>query len=301
MYCFAQGRPWLLGGHMETARRGSRAFVTLLGVFRLEDAEGSVIPVKSKKARALIGLLALSKNGERSRSWLQNMLWCRCGRTEAQNSLRRELSTLRSVLEASGCDILEVSRDSVRIRLEVCRVDVFDGQVTPMSQLLEGMDLPGEEEFEDWLRRMRASSRPMAASSLATPSPEARPRAVASEDNRLTVQIRLEALHDGTPLADFLPEMLRQQIFAGLDETGYVRALTSPLDPAAQNYSEPDIRLWIKTTQSGGSLGLILFANVATNQTLLFSMQDVIRSSGTPGSRQGDGSARSRRDASIGW
>jgi hypothetical protein len=268
--------PWLFGGHMETATRGLHVSITLLGVFRLENADGSGIPVKSKKARALIGLLALSKNGERSRVWLQNMLWCRCGRTEAQSSLRRELSTLRSVLEASGCDILEVARDSVRLKLENCHVDALDGCGTAMSQLLEGIDLPGEEEFEDWLRGMRASPLPASASVAAATSLQAKSPVAASEDNRLTVQIRLEALHDGTPLADFLPEMLRQQVFAGLDETGYFRAAASSINSANQSHAEPDISLWIKTTHSGGALGLIMFANVATSQTLLFSLQDVI-------------------------
>lgn len=267
------------GWQMDIASRRPHARMTLLGVFRLEDAAAVAIPIRSRKARALLGILALSRNGERTRAWLQSMLWCRCERMEAQNSLRREISTLRATLKAAGLDLLDVARDTVRFRIEACDIDALgggraDGEAPDMSRLLEGFDIPGEEQFEEWLRETRASSTSPAIIRL--PDEAMKPRVVGLEDNRLTVQIRLEAWHDGSPLADFLPEMLRQQIFVGLDETGYFRALAELLDLEAEHGSAPDIRLWIKTTLTGETLGLIIFANVSTSQTLLFSLQDAV-------------------------
>ena len=49
----------------------------LLGSFALRDPKGELVDIPSKKARALLALLAIAENGERTRSWLQDHLWTR--------------------------------------------------------------------------------------------------------------------------------------------------------------------------------------------------------------------------------
>ncbi len=127
----------------------------LMGSFWLGTADGKTIDIASKKSRALIALLACAENGERSRSWLQNILWCR---GSSQDSLRKELSNLRSIFNQYKVDIFprDVPRDVVRLKSESLEVDIHNENAVFNGQFLEGLDLPHENNFEDWLRDSRA-------------------------------------------------------------------------------------------------------------------------------------------------
>jgi DNA-binding SARP family transcriptional activator len=72
--------------------------LNLLGTFRLNGPAGERVDVASKKGMALIALLAMAPDGERSRGWLQDKLWGKRQQVEARGSLRRELSNLRKIL-----------------------------------------------------------------------------------------------------------------------------------------------------------------------------------------------------------
>src|SRR5947209_7820210 len=134
----------------------------LLGPFRLSTSTGRRIEIPSKKGRALVSMLALSRQGERTRGWLQEKLWGSRSLTEARGSLRRELSGLRKVLNGGTAPLLACDHDRVRLVLEHIRIDVQEpervsGDATALpGELLEGLDIPGEEGFEDWLRTQRA-------------------------------------------------------------------------------------------------------------------------------------------------
>jgi len=47
----------------------------LLGAFQLVAPNGQRLDVTSKKAIALLGLLASANSGERWRAWIQDKLW----------------------------------------------------------------------------------------------------------------------------------------------------------------------------------------------------------------------------------
>ena len=68
-------------------------------------------------------MLALAEGGERTRTWLQEMLW---SRGSAQDSLRRELASLRKLFEACGIDALPKSapRDVVRLDLDLSLIHI---------------------------------------------------------------------------------------------------------------------------------------------------------------------------------
>ena len=135
----------------------------LMGPFGLFTPSGQRIEVRSRKAIALLALLAFSPSGLRTRAWLQAILWGSRAPTQAQSSLRRELSTLSALLDSHGAGTLLI-RESQRIQLAVDQIALDTDRLALVSsdptlrdagELLEGIDIPGCEGFEDWLRYQR--------------------------------------------------------------------------------------------------------------------------------------------------
>lgn len=136
----------------------------LIGAFGLFAPDGTRIEITSRKSIALIGLLAVAPGGRRSREYLRTILWCNADRQEAQASLRRELSNLRKTMKAQNCEHL-ITAEMQRISLNVEKVDVDifmlglasgERRWLAESEFLEGLDLPNEEAFEEWLRNERS-------------------------------------------------------------------------------------------------------------------------------------------------
>jgi TolB-like protein len=149
--------------------RGNIYRLRLIGPFRLSGPDGARIEVSSRKGRALIAMLAMAPDGERTRGWLQDRLWGSRPGTQAQASLRRELANLRlAVNGAAAAPLLNADYQRAWIDLAQLEVDALNGGGP--GEFLEGIDLPGEDGFEDWLREMRQAldggSRPQAASPM---------------------------------------------------------------------------------------------------------------------------------------
>ncbi len=122
----------------------------------------------------LIAMLAMSAEGERSRSWLREKLWRARDGAQAAGSLRRELSELRRLLNRGAAPLLLTEQDRVRLDLSKLSVDAHApaGGAGPTARaaedFLEGLEIPGEEGFEDWRRERRLALRPrMRADGLA--------------------------------------------------------------------------------------------------------------------------------------
>lgn len=130
----------------------------LRGPFRLDDAQGRRIDISSRKGQALIAMLATANGGERTRSWLQNQLWGSRGQDQAQSSLRSELSSLRGLLKHDGPPLLNADHTRIWINLDSIDVDVRGPHIVTTAEFLEGLDIPGEDGFEDWLREQRAKA-----------------------------------------------------------------------------------------------------------------------------------------------
>lgn len=142
-----------------------RLRLSLLGAFELRMPDGRRIEVASRKTRALLAALALARDGERSREWVQTMLWGSRALPQAQASLRRELSNLRSLL-APFIDpetVLETGQQRIGLVIDRFEIDVreiADGRrpaqpIGAAAELLEGLSLPGEAGFEAWLAEQR--------------------------------------------------------------------------------------------------------------------------------------------------
>lgn len=133
--------------------------MSLMGPFGLTTPDGRRIEISSKKGTAVVAMLAVSRDGERTRGWLQDRLWGTRRHAEAAGSLRRELSNLRKLLNVGGVELLVSDRDRVRLRLDLIAVDVLEAGADPQlaGEFLEGLDIPGEAGFRDWLREQRVT------------------------------------------------------------------------------------------------------------------------------------------------
>ena len=135
-----------------------------MGAFRLLGTDGRRLEVASRKAIGLIALLATGRDGERTRQFLQDKLWGSREAAQAQTSLRRELSNLRKLLAQEAEPLLLTEGARVRLNLQHIAFDIpVPGAANEnerpeprgVAEFLEGLDLPGEEGFEDWLREQR--------------------------------------------------------------------------------------------------------------------------------------------------
>ena len=256
--------------------------LTLLGPFGLFGPDGPRIQIPSKKARVLLAALALSPRGERSRIWIQDLLWSRCERQESQNSLRRELSNLRKILGPHGQDLIETDSNFVRLRLDLCQIaeDESTGQsAQPASEFLEGIDLAGEEPFEDWLRthRMLAAGRRAAVtdSLLRSPPPQ---------DDRLCLAL-LPILSDETDCRALVEgDLLVDRFAACLVETGTLdvvdyRAMRRNANGSGPQLTGPDLFLSLVIARTPYRTELSVRITQSVNGRLMLTRKAVFPSS----------------------
>ena len=154
----------------------------LLGAFRLIGPDGQRIALPSKRGQALIALLALAGGGERARPWLQDRLWGARSPEQGMASLRRELSNLKALVNRDGAVLLAADGQRAWLDLALVSVDLRElaaAELALQGELLEGLDLAGSDEFEEWLRaergqiaaRIEAANQQAAAAPAQAPQP----------------------------------------------------------------------------------------------------------------------------------
>ncbi len=124
--------------------------LTLFGGFSLAGADGAEIPLKSRKAKALLAYLACSPRMSRSREEIIALLWSDRGKAQARASLRQALVRLRKDLGEAAVTALIVTNDTVALDPD----NVTIGAASPGEELLVGFHLH-DPAFEDWLRDER--------------------------------------------------------------------------------------------------------------------------------------------------
>lgn len=122
----------------------------IFGRFRAEDDLGKEVPIKSKKARALLAYLALPPGKPRSREQLTALLWSDRGDDQARASLRQSLSALRRDLGDGPAKALCIIDDAVSLDPD----EVLVEKPAPGEILLDGLRI-NDPAFEDWLRDER--------------------------------------------------------------------------------------------------------------------------------------------------
>lgn len=90
------------------------------------------------------------------------MLWGSRAPSQAQASLRRELSNLAALMNDNDTPYLIIARDQVsldltRVTVDVLRPPTAAHRAIRHAEFLEGLDIVGEEAFEDWLRVQRVA------------------------------------------------------------------------------------------------------------------------------------------------
>src|SRR5690242_8708611 len=106
--------------------------VSLVGRFGLR-LNGRPIELRTRKAAAVLGYLALSDTKHESRERLVGLFWSRSDEEKARASLRQVVKELRSVLDEAGFPGFAAGRLSIGI--DVTQVDV---DVESILQLAEG-------------------------------------------------------------------------------------------------------------------------------------------------------------------
>lgn len=132
--------------------------LSIFGTFRVADASGNEIPVKSRKARALLAYLALPPGKPRSREQIMALLWSDRGDQHARSSLRQALSGLRKDLGEERLSVLRITDDA----LTLDPAGIVVEPASPGDVLLDGLHLT-DPAFEEWLRDERLRSEDTAA------------------------------------------------------------------------------------------------------------------------------------------
>jgi len=220
----------------------------LLGAFRLIAPNGERIDISSRKGMALVALLAMAGEGERTRAWLQEKLWGRSEQEHAAGSLRRELSRLRKQLNVAEAPLLITGPGWAKLDLDRLIVDAREiedsaGQrrlgLIP-GEFLEGMDIAGAEAFEDWLREQRSllRERGARAGKLAAPADDNSPASAAvavsrrntlasPSGDRMTRSLAVlpfDNLSDG-PGMDYFSDGVSEEILQALARTLDLRVI----------------------------------------------------------------------------
>jgi DNA-binding SARP family transcriptional activator/TolB-like protein len=152
-----------------TARENApRLSVSLVGRFGLR-LNGRPIELRTRKAAAVLGYLALSDTKRESRERLVGLLWSRSDEEKARASLRQVVRELRSVLEDAGFGGFVAERLLIGVEIGKVEVDIEsvlqqaeNERVHPLlldapaldERLLEGMD-DLDPSFRVWVLAKR--------------------------------------------------------------------------------------------------------------------------------------------------
>src|SRR5215813_10021031 len=96
----------------------------LLGGFDLQAGPGQAVPIKLKKAQALLAYLACHPGQAHLRDKLATLLWPEIDDREARANLRKVLFVLRSRLSVLSAS-LRLDEDSVTLDTAALDVDVL--------------------------------------------------------------------------------------------------------------------------------------------------------------------------------
>jgi DNA-binding SARP family transcriptional activator/TolB-like protein/tetratricopeptide (TPR) repeat protein len=226
--------------------------IQLLGRFliRLADADERLIPVPSRRRRALLAYLAMQPGYSETRERLATLLWGEVPDRQARQSLRQALVAMRADFAPFDVQPLRVERDIVGLDPDLVAVDarellaladsdrpedVEKAAAVLQGPFLDGVDLPAEG-FTDWLQQQRHRIDAAAATVLGRGAEQADkngngPLAIHFAERLSALDpargsshrllLRLSARHrgrdDAMARADSLNKTLREDFDVGLD------------------------------------------------------------------------------------
>lgn len=133
--------------------------ITLLGGFGVTDSAGAPVPVETRKARALLAILAMAEGGPMPRERLAGMLWSRGETRQALASLSQALYSLRKSLGESAAEVLVADAETVALDPAHVEVDALSLERTEAAgatlalyrgPFLDDLAIDAEEGFAEW-------------------------------------------------------------------------------------------------------------------------------------------------------
>lgn len=142
--------------------------ICLIGGFHVTNFYGEEISLRAIKARCILILLALSKEGKIPRDDVAQLLWSRHAKEQARTSLRQSIRVLRQAFKPIDSELLRADREYLYLQLDNVWVDVNEA-VAIASRLTHQMDrLPAlctglvlndiksnDKKFEAWVAEKR--------------------------------------------------------------------------------------------------------------------------------------------------
>jgi TolB-like protein/Tfp pilus assembly protein PilF len=131
----------------------------LIGQVRLITPAGDATP-RSRKAQALLGILALSSPGPITRSRLASLLWERAEPGHARNLLRGAVHEIQRSLGGRAPELIDAARDHLTLRRDKLQIDTIESLRQPRRPgpegppLMEGLEAIGPV-FQAWLSTAR--------------------------------------------------------------------------------------------------------------------------------------------------
>lgn len=141
----------------------------LLGRIECQLPAGSHIALQTRKSELLLAYLALNPDIRHSRDKLMNLLWSDRSESQARNSLRQALSTIKKSLETVNPSPLMIDRISAGLDRGLVHIDVTEfeqcaacsniEQLSRAAELYRGEFLEGitirDTAVEEWLAHER--------------------------------------------------------------------------------------------------------------------------------------------------
>ena len=199
-------------------------------VVRCGDRE---IVLNGRKARALLGYLALADSGQETRERLVGLLWSETEEAKARASLRQTLYEIREAFQAVGFDKFDADKHVIRIDRDALEVDLWE----VMDSAKRG------EPHAILLERDRATESLLHELESVDPS------------FRSWLLAKRQSLHDR--LVAHLEDALRGQVDAASsrNEEQVARALMK-LDPTHEEAARALIRARVAAGDVGGALNI---------------------------------------------
>jgi len=126
--------------------------IYLVGTMRAVAPGGADFLPRGRKTRGLLACLCIAHGERLSRSRLVGLLWDRSADAQARMSLRQALSELNGVVNRHVPGLVEIDRDSVRLDVRKCWVDVlaiFEASADATAETSNLVQPYGERLLED--------------------------------------------------------------------------------------------------------------------------------------------------------
>jgi len=131
----------------------------LLGYPKLIGTHGVSVPLRGRKAMALLAVLAMSNGRAKSRPQLAELLWDERPEAKARQNLRKELSHLRRGLESAGVEGLTAECDAVSLLPSAIETDVVELRRLATSNDLDNLTAAASLYQDDLLNGFFVNAR----------------------------------------------------------------------------------------------------------------------------------------------